>query len=338
MRVGIAVFTCVCACRFGFDDVEPKADAQLQADAAVPIPGVARVLVTGEEGEASAGQPIANAEVVVIEGDGTTRVATTDAAGRATVSIAGLSSIHVARHAPDLGARRWLLYSFTGLNGDVDLLAGGRPQPATGTRTMTVTLPAFTDAQITQSRVRGPLHCFTDQVGPSTGTTTVFTYSADCEGKMIPLVAEGLAYGEPWSSMDLGVHMLADGGAWTTPAAWINHVKMDMLYAGLPSQVTDVNTYVLMPLPGGPPEDPMLYDEGHDTVVAGSATTGIDVPTIVPGSRIASELVRVDTFSVTLESVDAPFGNRMFDNTKLPPVVTQPVIDQANARASWTST
>lgn len=332
--LGLLLLT-LSACRFGFSDVTPSADGGVIADAEVPTPGTARVTVLGEEGETAAGQPIAGAYVIVIEPGGATTTAQTLASGTVSVSIAGSSEIHIARPAPDLGATRWLLYSFTHLNGDLDLTVGGRAVPVATTATMTANLPAFTDIMITDSRVRGPGQCVDSEQAASVGTTATFKFATVCAGATVPLYAQALSSGDPWSWMPLGDVTLTSGGMTTPTSAWLDNEKYAIQYDGLPASIT--NVWGVFALPGATAADAIVIDGDSSEVVSGAAQVVLDGPPIVPGSTFGTWFDDGNNASgrLTIEHVDQPFGNRRFDLALLGPSVTAPTTSLD--RVQWTS-
>ncbi len=230
----------VSACRFGFSEVTPAVDGELPS-------GIAHVTVFGEEREAAAGQPIADAYVLVLDATGATTIGRTEADGTATVPLFGPSSIHVARPAPDLGEQHWLVYSFAGLDGDPEIQVGGRAPPVAAPQSMTVTVPAFTDAEITETRIRGPARCLDVDQAPTVGTTAVFSFAAACANEKVQLYAQGLGYGDPWMWTPLGEVRLASGTTIAAPTAWQDNEKYSIDYAGLPASVTDVSTMLALP-------------------------------------------------------------------------------------------
>lgn len=341
MKGWAIVLVTVCGCRFGFSEVTPAADADVPADAAPPVPGTARVTVTGEEGEPLAGQPIAGAYVFVVEAGSVTALALTKSDGTATVPILGGSAIHIARPVPG-GAQRWLLYSFTGLNGDPQVLVGGRAPAPAAPKTMSAVLPAFTDPQITASRVRGPARCLDFNQAPTAGTTTTFTFAAACANETLELYAQGLASGEPWMWTPLGQVTLTDGASITAPGVWQDHVKYYVDYAGLPGSISDVRG--LLVLPGGAPgtagaRDAIVLDDDSTSVAAGEAGLVYDGPQLVAGSRLASFFIDPTTAIErrVVERVDTPFGNRMFDTSLIGPEVSVPLADATAGSVSWAS-
>ncbi len=323
------------ACRFGFSDVTPSVDGGVPADAEVPTPGMARVTVLGEEGESTAGQPIAGAYVIVIEPSGATTSTQTPASGTVSVPIAGSSEIHIARPAPELGATHWQVYSFTHLNGDLDLLVGGRAVPVATTATMTANLPAFTDMGITGSRVRGPAQCVDSEQAPSVGTTATFTFATICAGTTVPLYAQGLGLGDPWAWLPLGDVTLASGGMTTATSAWLDNEKYAIQYDGLPASIA--NLWGVFALPGATAADAIAIDGDDSAVVAGSGQVVLDGPPVVAGSMFATWFDDGNNASgrLTIEHIDQPFGNRHFDLALLGPSVTVPTV--SGGRVQWTS-
>ena len=321
----------------------PTVDALgLPVDAAPPTPGTARVTVVGEEGEALAGQPIANAYVVVIEATGATMTVRTLGDGTANAPILGATAIHIARPAPDLGSQHWLVYSFSGLNGDPELLVGGHAAIPALPGTMTVTLPAFPDVAITESRIRGPGRCVDPEQAPTTGTTATFAFAAICANETVELYAQGLGAGDPETWNPLGPVVLTPGGSVPTTTPWRDNEKYSVEYAALPGSVAEV--WGLMALPGGAPgtaswSDAIVFDDDGSSVAQGGARLVFDGPPLIAGSIIGSffgDASRAVERSV-LERVDQPFGNRQFATALIGPEVTVPVADPAAHSVAWAS-
>lgn len=342
MRGWALVLMTVSGCRFGFSEVTPAGDADVPVDAAAPVPGVARVTVIGEENEALAGQPIANAYVIVIEANGAITTARTAGDGKVTLPILGGSALHIARIAPDLGAQHWLLYSFTGLNGDPEVLVGGRAAAPAAPQTMSATLPAFPVVEITESRVRGPARCLPiDQVA-TVGTTATFQFAAACANEKVELYAQGLGLGSPWTWTPLGLVQLADGGTVAAPTGWQDNKKYVVEYGGLPASVAEV--WGLLALPGGgfgtaSWSDAIVLDDDGVDVELGEAQLVFDGPPLVEGSLIASFFVDESTAveRSVLERIDTSFGNRQFDTQLIGPEVSVPLADASTRAVAWAS-
>ena len=336
------VVMAVSGCRFGFSEVAPAADADVPVDAAPPVPGMARVSVIGEEGETRAGQPIADAYVVVIEATGATTTVRTLADGTVTVPILGASSIHIARPAPDLGAQHWLVYSFGGLNGDPEILVGGRATAPAGAKTMMVTLPGFPDVEITESRIRGPARCIDVEQAPTAGTTATFAFAAACANETVELYAQGLGYGDPWTWTPVGPVQLSPSGSATAPTTWQDNEKYSIDYAALPGSVATV--WGLFALPGGAPGtagwgDAIVLDDDWSAMDQGGARLVFDGPPLVAGSMFASffEDASKAVERSVLERIDSPFGNRKFDPALIGPEVTVPLADASARGVAWAS-
>jgi len=338
MRGWAFAVTAMCGCRFGFSEVP----ADVPADEAPAEPGRARVIVIGEEGEPLAGQPIADAYVVVVEADGATTTARTQSDGTATVTILGASTIHVARPAPGLGAQHWLLYSFSGLNGDPEILVGGRAPAPAATRTMTASLPAFPDVNITESRVRGPARCLEVDQAVTAGPTATFQFAAACASEQVELFAQGLGSGSPWTWTQLGQVLLVNGTTVTAPTGWQDNIKYYVDYAALPASVDKV--WGLLALPGGAPGtqsfgDAIVLDDDSSGIDQSEASLVFDGPPLVPGSMLASFFVDASTAveRSVLERVDTSFSNRLFDTALIGPEVTVPLADAPAQTVAWTS-
>lgn len=342
MRGWVVVLMTLSGCRFGFSEVSSAPDADIPVDAAPPMPGSARVTVVGEEGEPFAGQPVSGAFVVVVEASGATVTARTAADGTATVPILGSSSIHVARPAPDLGTGHWMLYTFTGLNGDPEILVGGRAAAPVAPMTMTASLPTFTAVEMTDSRVRGPARCLDVEQPSTAGTTTTFTFAPRCANEKVELYAQALASNDAWAWIALGTTVLTNNGSITAPTSWQDNQKYDVDYTGLPSSIAKV--WGVLAFPGGPSgsagwSDAIILDDDVTTVDLGDARLVYDGPPIIAGTKLVT-FFQDPTAAVerrVVERVDAPFGNRIFDNALIGPDVTVPLADGASRTVSWAS-
>jgi hypothetical protein len=320
-------------CRYGFNDVPPgtAADAFQPPDAS--IGGHVVVRVVGEDAETTAGQPIANATVMIVEQDGSVQTLATAADGTVTTAIGGGTTIHVARPSLELGT--WFVYTFAGIGGEVSILAGGAPTMTGTTHQMTATLPPYTSMAFTGSNIRGPLRCIVNSAFWPAVPAVTFRFQPGCTNEVIRLLAVAEQGSSIEASLWLDPTSLVDSSTRdATAMAWSGINKYKVSYTGLPTNVTTVGVIGL--LPGSAAGDFIPFDRTTNNPTAGAVDLYVNGPPFVTGSRYATALQTSDGSILTvLDPVDGAVGNFHFDPTHLVAAPSAVTLDHATGDIAW---
>lgn len=317
----------VTGCRFGFDELSGSENGDDDIIVTPPVPGVASVIVTGEDGEPNAGQPIANAYVVAIESDGTTTTKRTDASGEAAIEILGNTEIHVAQ--PVTGGH-WALSSFRAINDGASITVGGRPPQATSmARMLTINLPAF-PMDYDQAWITGPRRCLADTAWEMS-TSVVLKYDPQCEGETVEL------YALAWDIyVPLGATTLVDGATIDrTGSTWADMDKVGIGYINVPADVTD--TYALVAFPTGTGDLIPMSENGDEVDLDRSVGLGFDIPPAVPGMSVIHAFLSPAGVRVKYEQIDQWPGMFEVDASMIPPAPPSPSIVPGFSQIQWTA-
>jgi len=320
-------------CRFRFDDVSTNGTPDAFQPSDTSPSGHVTVRVLGEDGETTAGQPIANATVMVVEQDGSVQTYATAANGTVIATIGGGTTVHVARPSAELGT--WFVYTFAGIGGELEILAGGTP-PVTGTtRAMTATLPTFPDASFTGATVRGPLRCLVNSDPFAAMPLVTFNFQPGCAGESMRLLAEAEIGSAIEAHLYTGPTMLADMGALDLSAeTWLPIEKYKVVYDGLPANVTSVGVVGLVP--GSAVGDFIPFDQCSDTPSGGAVDLYPDGPPFVVGSRYATAMATSDgSMMAILDPIDEVVGTWHFDPTHIVAAPSAVMIDHVSGNVSW---
>jgi hypothetical protein len=323
----IACMSLLTACRFGFDEQSTEDGDNDDDDVIVtpPMPGSARVLVLGEDGRGDAGEPVADAYVVVVEQSGATTTTRTGDDGIANVEILGNTAIHVAR---PLGADEWALSSFRAVNDGAYIIAGGQPSLSlSDEKSVTVNLPAF-PIGYDQAWITGPRKCLLDSSSALVPQVPV-TYDPRCEGQTIELFA--LAYD---IYVPLGSVTLTDGDTIDrSSAAWTQLDKVGIDYENVPSDVN--TTYAFIAWPTSTNDRIPMSESGEVPDANRFVGLHFDLPPIVPGTSMIHVFESFTGARAVFERIDSWPGTRVFDASMIPPAPPVPSVDVAGAQVQW---
>lgn len=324
---------CLTGCRFGFDELSgsgtPGDDGSDDVITTPPVPGVAKVIVIGEDGDANVGQPIVGAYVVAIEQDGATTTVRTGTDGTANIDIFGNTAIHVAR--PMDGTNVWALSSFRAINDGAQITVGGRPPRAmSSARTVTIDLPAF-PMDYTEAWITGPMRCLQD-TGYAPSTTVPLSYDPQCEGQTVELYAASYDIYVPIGSVTLTNGATID----RTTASWMDLDKVGMEYFNLPDDITDAGLFFSFPASNG--DLIPIAENGDAPDMARYVGFAIDIPPVVPGTQLIHAFGSPTGVRLVYERIDSWPGNRMFDASMLAPPPMPATINQGQSQIEWTIT
>ncbi len=314
------------ACRFGFDELSGSGGGD-DVITTPPVPGIARVLVIGEDGEANAGQPVSGAYVVAIEQDGASTTVRTGDDGTAEIEIDGNTALHVAR---PLANGAWALSSFRALDDGAYMIVGGHPPQATSTaRGVTVELPPF-PMGYDEAWVTGPTRCIA-QPGWAMSTSVPLLYDPRCEGETVEL------YALAWDiHVPIGSVTLTDGTAIDrTASAWVDLRKVGIDYINVPAEVTD--TYALLALPTATGDRIPLGENSDVPNASRFVGLGFEIPPSIPGMAIIHAFESPTGVRVLYQSIDSWPGTFEIDASTLPPPPPGWSVDRAISQVQWTA-
>jgi hypothetical protein len=321
----------IAGCRFGFDELSTSAKPDAFAAPDSSPPGHVTVTVLGEDGETTAGMPIANATVMIAEHDGSVHMFTTAADGSVVAPIDGGTTVHVARNSPELGT--WLVYTFAGIGGELAVVAGGHPLVTGSMGHITTTLPPYPDMAFTASTVRGPLRCLVNSDPFVAMPLVTSSFQPGCAGETVKLLAAA-AQG---TSIEASLYFettLADMAALDESAkTWSPIEKYKVVYEGLPDTVTMVTVIGLVP--GLVAGDFIPFDGSSDTPSAGAVNLYVNGPPFVAGSRYATSMSTANGTLAVLDPIDEPIGTWHFDPTHIVAAPSGVTLDHATGTVNW---
>ncbi len=319
----VAVHAIACG-RVGFDANSRSEGADGGTDGATTYPATITLRVYGGGEGTPWGQPLANATVLVDDGD--LQTLSTDADGLVTATIDAPARVQVG-YLVSVGMpaqEEWRLYAFEEVTGGTSLELGSRSAPPDALVSITVNVQAYPGA--TTYQMHAPVRC---GIGGSTTSTAIVNAFARCIGESIPIFA--VAYDNTNTAiawLDVGTRAVIAGATYTPATTWQPLSVETIGYRQLPA---NVRVYSKLAMDGG---GGRVFTSPQGTLVMGDrdldlgtfSTTNDTMLTIYQRQSPRSEGYVFERLPPLAS------GLRLFDSSRMAPLLDAYTLDPV----TWT--